>query len=288
MNKILHVLVLFLVACGQNVSEVEQKKQYEDGLGRKVIIDERPKKVIGLSPTITEMLFFITEGKNVIARTQNDTYPASVKRLPVIVNYPKLDMESLITYKPNLVFAEVGISPEPELRKLEEYGVKVFWIKANTIEELFQSLDKIAAIMEVGKSKVQKLKEEVSALEERTPQKQATALVLASISPMYVHGQNTLMTEKLEIAGYKNAVTKAFPGDYPEISREYLLELNPEYILGFSFGKMDSTYFTIHPEMKRLKAYQQRKIYALTSDLASRSSPRIVEAIVELKTILEK
>ena len=73
---------------------------------------------------------------------------------------------------------------------------------------------------------------------------------------------------------------------FPEINTEYILNLNPDYILGGSFAKMDSSLFSIYPELKKLKAYKNRNIFGITEDIMSRPSPRIIESIVELKTIL--
>ncbi|UOQ77992.1 hypothetical protein MUN84_05050 [Hymenobacter sp. 5516J-16] len=49
---------------------------------------------------------------------------------------------------------------------------------------------------------------------------------------------------------------------------------------------MDSTFFRLYPELKRIRAYQTRRIYRVTDDLMSRPTPRVVEGVRELKQVV--
>ncbi len=100
--------------------------------------------------------------------------------------------------------------------------------------------------------------------------------------PIYVYGRNTILTDKLRLAGAENAVDSVFSAPFPALSREYILKINPDIILGGSFEKLDSTFFSRYPELKKTNAYRNRRVYAVTDDLNSRPSPRVVEAVAEL------
>jgi iron complex transport system substrate-binding protein len=62
-----------------------------------------------------------------------------------------------------------------------------------------------------------------------------------------------------------------------------VLKINPDIIIGGGFGKMDSTFFRQYPELRRINAYRNRRIYDLTDDLMARPGPRVMESILELK-----
>ena len=59
----------------------------------------------------------------------------------------------------------------------------------------------------------------------------------------------------------QNAVAETFPQPYPALTREYILKLNPDVLLGGSFEKLDSTFFKNYPELRRIKAYQNRRVF---------------------------
>lgn len=92
----------------------------------------------------------------------------------------------------------------------------------------------------------------------------------------------------MRLAGGQNAVRDTFPQPFPALTREYILKMNPEVVLGGSFGKLDSTFFQNNPELRRTHAYRARRVYATTPNLLQRPSPRIVEAVRELQALLRK
>jgi iron complex transport system substrate-binding protein len=49
---------------------------------------------------------------------------------------------------------------------------------------------------------------------------------------------------------------------------------------------MDSTFFKLYPELKKIKAYQNKRVYEVTDDLNSRPSPRVIESVLELKNLI--
>ena len=99
--------------------------------------------------------------------------------------------------------------------------------------------------------------------------------------PTYCYGQNTLFTDEIKLAGAQNAVADTFLQPYPALARDYILQLNPNVLLGGSFGKLDSTFFKNYPELKRINAYRNRRVFAITSNLLERPGPCVVESVSE-------
>ena len=63
--------------------------------------------------------------------------------------------------------------------------------------------------------------------------------------------------------------------------------MNPDVLLGGSFGKLDSTFFKNYPELRRIKAYQTRRVFAITGNLMERPGPRVVESVRELRALIK-
>ena len=112
-------------------------------------------------------------------------------------------------------------------------------------------------------------------------------LAIISPQPIYVFGKSTMLSEIIESVGGMNVVDSAY-GRFPELQREALLKMNPEVILGGTFAELDSALFSKYPELKSISAYKNKQCYPLTSDLISRPSPRVVEAMKEVSNALKQ
>jgi len=95
------------------------------------------------------------------------------------------------------------------------------------------------------------------------------------------------MTDKLEKAGGQNALQETFPQQSPQLTREYVLQLNPGFIFGINQAQ-NNAFFRLYPELQKVDAYKNNRIFVLNDDLASRPSPRVVESIREIRNYLQK
>ena len=85
---------------------------------------ERPQRIISLIPAVTEMLFALGAGDQVVAVGSFDTYPPQVEKLPRVGALLDPDLERMLSLKPDLV-AVYGSQTDLR-RQLERAGVPVF------------------------------------------------------------------------------------------------------------------------------------------------------------------
>jgi len=260
-----------------------------DDLGRKVTIPRFPRRIMALAPSETEMIYAVADEKNIVGRTQNCNYPVQVKNKPVVNNYP-MDYEKLVLLKPDLVFTVKGLTSAEEAARIQELHIPVYYQKFAKVEDIFRGLTDIGRLLhreDKAKTVVDSLRQALSLLQVHSvagakPQ----VLAITWPDPIYVYGQNTIFTDKLWYIGAENAVKEILAQPYPALTREYILKLNPDVIIGGTFEKMDATFFKLYPELKQVKAYQNKKIFDATDDLMARPSPRIVSSIRELKRFI--
>ncbi|MHA6248988.1 ABC transporter substrate-binding protein [Pontibacter sp. CAU 1760] len=279
-------LLILLGAC----SQPEQQKQaaiiLEDDLGRELKIKGQPERVMALATSMTEMLFAVLDTSSIVGRTQNDDYPAAVLSKPVVNNYP-VDFEQVLALKPDLIFTVEGITPLDVAARLEELGIPVYYQKYASVEDIFSGLEDIGAIMnrqEQANRYADSLRQEVRLIAARHQQNEQPLQVLglAGFDPIYVYGPSTVLTDKLRILGARNAV----PETYDALTREYILKANPDVILGGTPEELEESFFDIYPELRKTKAYQNKRMYSPSFDLMARPSPRVVDSIRELEKFL--
>lgn len=285
---LLAAIVFSVSGCGgpSDKGRLTGEDTLHDALGREVRLTGTPARVMALAPSMTEMLFFVCDTGQIAAVTQNCDYPAAAKLKPVVNNYP-MDFETLLRVRPDLVFAVEGITPLADAQRIEQLGIPVYYQQYSTVEDIFTGIETVGRITGNGDRATQlvdslrRVKKKIGA--ETSMLNKPSVLAITWQDPIYVYGKNTVFTDKLSVAGGKNAVETVFEAQYPALTREYVLKINPDIIIGGGFGKMDSTFFRQYPELRRVNAYRNRRIYDLTDDLMARPGPRVVESILELK-----
>lgn len=298
-SSFLWLLVLLSGCSGNSEKSVDNSTQkvaankitLTDDLGRKLEIPKKPTRVMGLTAAMTEMLFAVVPDSMIVARTQACNYPQAALKKPVVNSFP-LNLEGLLLQKPDVVFTEAGMTSMEAAEQIQKLGIPVYFQEYRKVEDVFRGLNTIGQIMhQETKAKVltDSLQAEVNAME-KAPKTGNPKRVLALISsdPIYVYGQNTLMTDKIKKAGGENALQEVFKQQSPPLTREYVLQLNPDVIFGLSPEQMNNTFFKLYPELKNVTAYKQKQIFQLNDDLASRPGPRVVESIKEIRTYLQQ
>ncbi|MBF9239695.1 ABC transporter substrate-binding protein [Hymenobacter sp. BT683] len=292
----MRVLYLFLTAALLASCQPESRPAaavvVKDGLGRSLTLPAHPRRVLALAPSMTEMLYAVADTATIVARVPQDNYPAAVLRKPVVNNYP-LDLEKLVLLRPDVVFTVEGITSVDDAQRLQELGIPVYYLRFRKVEDVFAGIEELGRLLGRQRQATQladSLRRKLAALVATTPKSAAPPSVLAITwqDPIYCYGQNTLFTDEIRLAGGQNAVTETFPQPYPALTREYILKLNPDVLLGGSFGKLDSTFFRNYPELRRIKACRNRRVYPITGNLMERPGPRVVESVRELQKLLRQ
>ncbi|AKD05650.1 iron ABC transporter substrate-binding protein [Pontibacter korlensis] len=288
----LHTLLcLLLLSCNEQEKQTQEEELIlKDDLGRELKLQQKPERVFSFASSMTEMLFAVLDTSTIVARTPNCDYPAAALEKPVVNNYP-VDYEQVLALKPDLVFTVEGITPLEVAERLQQLGVPVYYQKYRSVEDIFTGLEDIGRIMgreQQAKQLTDSLRQEVAQINQRHQQQNAPQQVLAITwtDPIYVHGQNTIFTDKLHILGAENAVKEVFEQPYPALTREYILKLNPSVLLGGTKEELEEKFFNLYPELRRIEAYQNNRIYEPTDNLMSRPSPRVVESLRELEGFL--
>jgi iron complex transport system substrate-binding protein len=261
-----------------------------DALGRAVSIPTEIKKVMGLSPALTEMLFALLPDSAIAAVSIQCDYPPRQVETKTKVNTYPLDIEALLVLKPDLIFTETGISSPADVARMEKAGLKVFVFDYQKVWDIPEAMDSIRTWVQpkVGTDRLMdSLYAELRFLEKRASesikQNRPKILAITWTDPVFAYGYNTCMTDKMRLAGGINGLEEKLDKPYPQLSREYILKINPDVIFGGNFEKMEASFFKLYPELKLTIAYRNKWVFELNDDLASRPGPRFLEGIREIE-----
>lgn len=261
---------------------------HTDVLGRSVTFESRPEVIVSLAPSVTEMLFALGAGDQVVGRTDFDNYPAEVESLPSIGGFTvsTISIESILALEPDLVVG--GAVAQAEIvNALDGTGIEVFIVEATSIEGIMEeilTLGQITGNSRGARDLVADLENRVAAVTEKvnTVQDGEKVTVFYEIwhEPLTTATNETVTGDLITTAGGTN-IFGDLEGGYPTVSAEEILESDPAIILGPSThtDQLTAEIIAARPGWEDMSAVQSGAIYIVDGDIVSRPGPRVVDAL---------
>lgn len=287
--KSLPILLLagILASCGMSsTTEKAQTPSFHkvvDAEGNKIQLKQKPKKIVSLIPSNTEILFALGLGKEVKGVTAYDDYPKAAQKITKVVS-TEVDTEKIIAMKPDLVLGhESSLNFQKDAYKqLEEAKIPLFVVKdAQTLQSAEKTIEQIGQLTgttDKAKAVVQRMGKQKASLQTKAAKQKKQPTVWIEISnDLYTAGDNTFMNEMLDLAGGKNIVTKK---GYPKYNEEQVIKADPDVII--------TTYPNAKQEIakrkawKNIRAVKDGRIYSLDADELSRPGPRLIDGAEEI------
>jgi iron complex transport system substrate-binding protein len=266
-----------------------------DGYGREVTLEQPAQQIVSLAPSITEILFAIGAGDQVIGRDDFSNYPEAAVSLPSIGgNFGELNTEAIVALQPDLVLA-AELTTQEQVQALQDLGLTVFLL-ANPVEmEGMYDMLGIAAQLTGRETEtealVASLQERVAAVEETISSAETTPVVFYELdstdpSAPWTAGPGTFIDTLITMAGGDN-LGASFEGAWVQVSSEELLSKNPEIIvLGDAIWGVTVESVEARAGWEGIAAVQNGQIFPFNDDLASRPGPRLVDGLEELAKLI--
>src|SRR4029079_5290591 len=100
-------------------------RAYVDDAGRRMYFANPPARIVSLAPSITEMLFAMEAGEQLVGVTDFCDFPPDALKKPK-VGYSNPNLESLVALQPDLVVAPHDFLKPDIVGKLEQLKIPVF------------------------------------------------------------------------------------------------------------------------------------------------------------------
>ena len=190
------------------------------------------ERIVSLSPGITEILFAIGAGDEVVGDTDFCNYPPEALKKPKVGSGFRPSPERIISMRPTLVLGSVEGAERNLKTYLESFGIKNEFYRSTDAKDIIESIRSISDLLHIDSSVIMK---ELESLFYKETTKVHTGLFIVGINPLAVAGEGTFVSGIMSCAGVRNVIDDGFKG-YPLISHEYLLLKSPDYI--FIAGSM--------------------------------------------------
>ncbi len=250
-------------------------------------------RIISLAPNITEILFALNLGDNVVGVTSYCNYPLEAKNKPVIGSTTQINLEKILTLKPTIAFSTSSNLHQSFRSRLEHIGCKSVSLDVENLEDIYTSINTIAKdcnIQRKGSALIEDIKAKLKAISQEARAKhKSKVLVVIQQRPLIVAANDTYIGDLIKIVGAVNAVTR-IDCHWPQINNESLILFAPDIIIEsrnkktLSNSKDDWKEF--YKKWQSIPAVKNDKIFAIDADIMSRPGPRVVETAEKLYDII--
>lgn len=243
-----------------------------------------PKKIIALSPHLTELTFALGAGDKLVAVSDFSDYPAAAKTLPSVASHQGVNFESIMRLQPDLILAWQGGNKPQDLQRLESLGYALFYSNpkhpidiANEIQELGALLGQQATAIDLANDYRQKLNSIARRYKTDSPQ---SAFYYMWSKPLMTIGGGAWANHLLELCGAKNIFFNAI-ADYPEVAVESVIERKPDVIIAALKSERSELQAFWQPWQKLL-GQPITAVKQVNPDLLHRYSPRLLDGVEQL------
>src|ERR1700752_4974267 len=100
-------------------------------------------RIVSLAPSVTETLFALGAGPEVVGVSQYCDYPPEVQWLPKIGSFVTPNIEEIVALRPTLVIGLLTSSDVREIRALQEMGIRTLMVSDASVAAIEASIEQI-------------------------------------------------------------------------------------------------------------------------------------------------
>lgn len=282
------VSLLACVACGAKA--VAPARDVTDGMGRHVQVPEKPRRLVALTPSLTETVYSLGAGGDIVGITDHTDYPPEARNTPSVGGIVDPSIERIVALRPDLVLATLEANRIDTIEALQRLGIPVFVVRPEGLEGILEAVQHVGvALNRVSDARilVERLRTRLQAVTQRVQGlPKPRVFVMIWPDPVVTVGRHAFITEAIEAAG-AICVTRDIPQQWPRVSLEEVVRRAPDTILLIKDGHptLPISAFKTRPGWNRMRAVLENRFIEVDARV-QHSSPVVFDALEELARIL--
>lgn len=258
--------------------------------GVRVSLDAPADRIVSLAPHVSEMLFTAGAGEKLVGAVAYSNHPPAAKDVPRVGDAFRIDLERILSMKPDLVVAWQSGNPAEAVRGLRELGIPVLVTEVHALDDvadLLTTLGELAGTADTARAAAGAYRSDIEGLRrEYGGREPVRVFYQATAHPLYTVGGTHVITRVIELCGGRNVF--AALGDLaPAVGEEAVIAKEPAVIVA---GAQPS-----EPEplarwrrWQSIPAVAEGRLHTLDADLLNRSTTRLAEGAARLCRVLDQ
>lgn len=247
------------------------------------------RRIVSLAPSITELLFALGAGPQVVGRTTYCKYPPDALAVPSVGDGLNPSVEAIAARKPDLVVLYQSPHTETAARQLTALGIATLVVHHDRLDDIAttaRQLGEATGHAAQGTAIAHQIDSALAA--PAPPDLHARIAHVVWDNPPIVIGGGSYLDQLTQLAGARN-VFHDIATPSATVSIETIAARDPDWI-----GVLRETPDTAppdyakRPEWRVVRAVRERRFLFLPAELFGQPSARAPEAVAYLRRVLDR
>jgi iron complex transport system substrate-binding protein len=244
-------------------------------------LESPAERLITLSPHLAELVFAAGAGGQLIATVEYSEYPEAASVIPRIGDAFRIDVERVVSLRPDLVIAWESGNPDQAITQLSSLGIPVWSVEIRAPAEIATVLEHIGSASDEQPSADMAAAEFRRRLENLSMRYDARPVLdffyQVDARPLFTINGEHLISKGLSLCGGRN-IFHGQTGLAFQVAHESVIVANPDSIFAPSLDN-EADPLAAWLNWAGMQAVQQDALFLLPADKISRATPRLLDAL---------
>jgi len=259
--------------------------EVRDDTGQLVRLAAPARRIVSLAPHITENLYSAGAGGRIVGAVEFSDFPEAAKRLPRVGGYERLDIETILALKPDLIVAWHSGNMPVHLARLKALGLPLYIDQPQRIDDIASSIERfgeLAGSTQVARKAAQAFRNRHAALRMRyAGQSPVRTFYQIWNQPLMTINGEQIIGDVMRLCGAEN-VFAGLPQLAPVVTVEAVLAANPEAIVASGMGDARPEWLDSWRRWRELPAIARDNLFFVPADFIDRHSTRLLDGAQRL------
>ena len=247
------------------------------------------RRIVSLAPSITETLFAVGAGAEVVGVSQYCDYPPQARRLPKIGSFITPNIEEIVALRPTLVIGLLTSSDLREIHALQAMGIATLMVDDSSVAAIEASIEKIGDAVgrsDAARDLLWKFRTRLNGIEEKLAGVNLRlVLMVVGHQPLVAVGPRTYLDELLKLAHARN-IADFSTHSWPRLSLEFIVASRPEVILDGQMGTDPHSPAHFWARYPSIPAVHERRVFGYPDDPTLHPGPRMPQTLALLARLI--
>ena len=279
-----------LFAQGAVASKVGEVSAVDDQ-SNLVVLPGPAQRIISLAPNLTEVLFYVGAGEQIVGADEYSNYPEQAKAIIRVNNHAAANYELILSLEPDLIVAWESGNGEQIIGRIRELGLPLFVLetrKMDAIPNLFSRLGRLTGHDEIAEQKALEFTQRLEGLREAYRDQPAVRTFYQIWNdPFITLNGDHLVSDVIELCGGINVFGESIPL-VPYVNIEAIMAADPQVIIASGSTMNNEQWRDSWKDWQGISAVTNGDIYLIPPDLMQRHSSRILDGAEYMCDFLQR
>lgn len=244
------------------------------------------ERVISLAPSMSEIMLELGAADLLVGVLDGGERPAALAQVPSVGRYGQVELETLLSLKPDLILLWPDSVPRHVRAQLEQFGIPTYVAQPRDLDSLALQFGEIGARIgrpEQGRELQQRFSEGLARLRQRYARERPLAVFYQVWDkPLYTVGGGQIISDALRVCGARNLFAD-LRLSAPQVGIEAVLQRDPDVIIGGSGAEL-----AIWKAWPQMTAVRLAQLWTVPDKGLERPSFQMLAATEKLCQLLER